>query len=109
MADHVQQQFLPIGPMPARPKGKTQGGAKGAESDREADPNIQRARRLGDYAWKVIDQIAKDYNKQIGTWNTAFKEVLAAFATAIQNRDKTFERAKDEREREAAFNALLLS
>jgi hypothetical protein len=99
----VKLQFLPIGhrPRPATPHK--------ASRDREADPRVKRDRALGDYGWKLLEAIDKDYQKQITVWKDAFADVVAAYATAVDMRNKTFEEAKEERERDAARAAFVFS
>jgi hypothetical protein len=70
--------FLPPGVAPsARPAPPPRPGL-----DRETDARVRRDRALGDYGYKVLDFIYKDYERQIPVWKDAFKEITAAYATA---------------------------
>ncbi len=66
---------------------------------------IQRA--LSDYALQLLDVIEKEYRGQIRAWQGAFKEITAAFATAVNNRDTTLGEAEAQRAREAAVEAFI--
>jgi hypothetical protein len=66
---------------------------------------IQRA--LNDYALQLLDVIEKEYRSQIRAWQGAFKEITAAFATAVYNRDTTLGEAEAQRAREAAVEAFI--
>jgi hypothetical protein len=96
--------FLPPGVAPsARPAPLPRPGF-----DREADPRVRDDRALGDYGYKVLDSIYKDYGQQIAVWKNAFKEVTAAYATAVGMRNKTFEEVQAERKAEAEAQAAVL-
>jgi hypothetical protein len=96
--------FLPPGVAPsARPAPLPRSGF-----DREADPRVRDDRALGDYGYKVLDSIYKDYGQQIAVWKNAFKEVTAAYATAVGMRNKTFEAVQAERKAEAEAHAAVL-
>lgn len=74
------------------------------------DASIQRDRAIGQYGYNLIDQISKDYVVQVDrVWKPAFSDVIAAFATAVESRNKTLEILAAEREREAEFNAFVFS
>jgi hypothetical protein len=116
-AEALQKTFLPptikwpVNPLPARIADKPLARRPG--SDREG-PIVQRDRALGDYGWKLIEAIAKDYSRNIDRrWKPAFAEVVGAFATAIENRNTTVRLAEEERAREAAraaaFYTVVLS
>jgi hypothetical protein len=77
--------------------------------DREANPRVQKDRALGDYGFKLVEIISDDYKKQIGKWTQAFKEITAAYATAVGQRAKTFAAAHEERAADAAADALFFS
>jgi hypothetical protein len=112
MSDPLFSDFLPIGaqPPPRKPKPQnSRGGGNGTGSDNEASPDVQRARRLGQFGFNLLDLIYKAYQKQITVWKDAFDDILAAFATAIQNRDKTFDKMREEHERDAQWASLVLS
>jgi hypothetical protein len=70
---------------------------------------LDKDRALGQYAFNLIEVIAKDYATQISGWKTAFGEVLAAYATAIEQRNETLKLAQAEREAEAALAAFVFS
>lgn len=76
-------------------------------SDRESDPAIRRARDLCDYAYKIMDDIYKDYERQLVEWEKQFGEILAALAIANDQRDKTFRTVDEERAQDAAKVAFL--
>jgi hypothetical protein len=77
--------------------------------DREANPRVQKDHTLGDYGFHLIEIIGDDYNKQIGKWTIAFKEITAAYGTAVGQRAQTFVKAKEERDADAATDALIFS
>jgi len=60
---------------------------------------------LGDYGYKLLDVIYKDYELQIPVWKNAFKEITAAYATAVDMRNKTFKAVEEERKAEAEAQA----
>ncbi len=97
--------FLPPGVAPSAQAAP----APRAGHDREASPRVKRDRELGDYGYKVLDLIYKDYEAQIKVWKNAFKDVTAAYATAVDMRIKTFQEADEERKAEAAFDAFIFS
>ena len=96
--------FLPPGVTPsARPAPPPRSGR-----DRETDPRVIRAHMLGNYGNQLLDIIYKDYQLQIPVWKNAFKEITAAYATAVGMRNKTFEAVEEERKAEAAAQAARL-
>jgi hypothetical protein len=106
---YIFQPFLPpVVPQPARPRVAPHGAKRGG-SDREAEPSVQRARDLGKYGFNLLEAIDKVYLKQVTVWKDAFGEVVAAWATAVDMRNKTFEAAHEERERDAARDAFIFS
>jgi hypothetical protein len=84
------------------------GGAATTKSKASAD-NTRIYRELNQYGINLIAIVHKDYSTQISLWKTAFSEVLAAYATAIDNRNNTLEAAKEERAHDAAVDALIFS
>lgn len=96
----------PAGPPPA-PNAKPRSQQKQKPSDRESDPAVRNAEDLCDYAYKIMDDIYKDYERSLGTWETAFGEVLAAVAIANDMRNKTLEAVQDERAKDAARAAFI--
>jgi hypothetical protein len=76
-------------------------------SDRESDPAVRRARDLCDYGYKVIDDIYKDYERQLVEWEKQFGEILAALAIAIEQRDRTLDAVDKERQADAAKAAFI--
>lgn len=73
-------------------------------------PNpIDQYRALGQYGYNLIDGIVRDYDAQIAKWKIAFSEVVTAFATAVDQRNQTLTKAKRESERDAAYDAFVLS
>ncbi|MGD9880585.1 MAG: hypothetical protein AB7F22_17405 [Reyranella sp.] len=105
--DALLKQFMPpAGPVPA-PNAKSQPKPQQKPSDREANPAIRNARDLCDYAYKIMDDIYKDYEGSLGKWETAFGEVLAAVAIANDMRDRTMKRVESERAQDAARAAFI--
>lgn len=78
---------------------------------RNGQPGLadQRAKDLGGYGFRLVHLIEKDYTRAIGDWRDALGEVIAAFGTAVGERDSTLEQAKAERERDAAIAGAILS
>lgn len=106
LTEDQKKPFVPLGgSRPVAPKPP----APRAGSDREADPRVKRDRALGDYGYKVLDQIYKDYEAQIKVWKDAFKDVTAAYATAVDMRIRTFQAAAEERKSEAERSAFIFS
>lgn len=108
MAQHaLLKQFMPpAGPIPP-PKAKPLSKPQRKPSDRESDPAVRNARDLCDYAYKIMDDIYKDYDGSLGKWETAFGEVLAAVAIANDMRDRTLMAVQDERAKDAARAAFV--
>jgi hypothetical protein len=109
------EQFLPPYYLEQQPKSPPpQKGAKPPAkpwppADPESDPAVRSARELGQYGFNLIHLIEKDYTQAITDWRTAFSEAIAAFATAVGERDQTLQQAKEESERDAAIAAAILS
>lgn len=106
-ADALLKTFMPpAATKQPKPQEKPSNRAQ-KSADREADPAIRRARDLCDYGYKIIDDIYKDYERQIAEWEKQFGEVLAALAIAIDQRDMTLAAVNKEREQDAAKVAFL--
>lgn len=103
--DALLKQFMP----PAGPasSAKPQPKAQQKPADRESDPAIRNARDLCDYAYRIMDDIYKDYEGALGKWETAFGEVLAAVAIANDMRDRTMKAVTEERAQDAAKAAFI--
>jgi len=80
-----------------------------AGSDREKDPRVVQEHGLGDYGYKLLDLIYKDYEAQIKAWKNAFKDVTAAYATALAMRTKTFTEVEEQYKADAARFAFIFS
>lgn len=101
-----------LGPPPPPKKAGAKKPAKshGAPPAKGPTPNpIEQHRALGQYGYNLIDSIVRDYDAQIAKWKTAFSEVVTAFATAVDQRNQTLAKAKRESERDAAYDAFILS
>lgn len=121
--DPLLKTFLPATPAPPAPpppggaaKAAGQppapartGASASAPPDREADPKVRRARDLCDYGYKILDDIYKDYQLQIGGWKNQFGEIISALFTAAERRDQTLQAAQKERERDAAEEAFVVN
>ena len=99
--------FLPPGSTPRAQREDP--SSRRAGSDREKDPRVVHQRDLGDYGWKLLDGIYKDYDAQIKVWKNAFKDVTAAYATAVAMRAKTFEAVEEQYKADAARFAFIFS
>lgn len=107
-----KQEFLPKAKSQAPPPPKpapAQGKANPPPVDPEADPAVQRERALGQYGFNLLQIIEGEYADRTSNWTKAFREVVAAYATAIERRKKTLDEAREERQSEAAIDTLVFS
>ena len=103
VVDALLKQFMPpAGPFPA-PNAKSQPKPRQKPFDRDSNP----ADHLCDYAYKIMDDIYKDYEGSLVKWETAFGEVLAAVAIANDMRDRTMKLVEGERAQDAARAAFI--
>lgn len=114
--DPLLKLFMPPAATQAQPqqngtqhKNGTQqrNGGQQSKQKQDAQAALRDARELCDYAWKTLEDIKKDYDQAISKWETQFGEVLAAVGVANDERDKTIQRVKDERARDAAKAAFI--
>ncbi|MBB4256106.1 MULTISPECIES: hypothetical protein [unclassified Bradyrhizobium] len=99
--------FLPPGTTPRAQREDSPSGRP--RSNRERDPKVVYERDLGDYGWKLLDGVYKDYEAQIKVWKNAFKDVTAAYATAVAMRAKTFTEVEEQYKADAARFAFIFS
>lgn len=105
--DALLKQFMPPAGPNRPPIVKPPSKPQPKPADREANPAVRNARDLCDYAYKIMDDIYKDYDGSLAKWDTAFGEVLAAVAIANDMRDATLKAVEGERAQDAARAAFI--